>query len=95
MVRIAASPLFSWYAANFGSFDKSYGSLGAAIGFMIWIWLSVTVVLVGAKFNAEVERQTACESTVGSESRSASAAPLAQRGRKTDPIVAPARTSRL
>jgi membrane protein len=53
---IGASVLFSWYAANFGSFNKTYGSLGAVIGFMTWIWLSTIVVLVGGKLNAEIER---------------------------------------
>src|SRR5712691_10044261 len=46
---IAASLLFSWYAANFGSFNKTYGSLGAAIGFMTWIWISTIIVLIGAE----------------------------------------------
>jgi membrane protein len=50
-VWLAASTLFSWYAANFGSFNKTYGSLGAVIGFMTWVWLSIIVVLIGAKFN--------------------------------------------
>ena len=50
--------LFSWYAANFGNFNKTYGSLGAIIGFMTWMWLSIIVVLVGAKLNAELEHQT-------------------------------------
>ena len=62
---LAASALFSWYAANFGSFNKTYGSLGAVIGFMMWIWLSVIVVLVGGKLNAETEHQTARDSTEG------------------------------
>jgi membrane protein len=52
---LAASASFSWYAANFGSFNKTYGSLGAVIGFMTWIWLSTIVVLVGGKLNAEIE----------------------------------------
>ena len=43
---------FSWYAANFGSYNATYGSLGAIIGFMIWIWLSATVVLAGAEIDA-------------------------------------------
>jgi membrane protein len=62
---LAASALFSWYAANFGSFNKTYGSLGAIIGFMTWMWLSIIVVLVGAKLNAEIEHQTARESAPG------------------------------
>jgi membrane protein len=55
---LVASALFSWYAANFGNFNKTYGSLGAIMGFMTWMWLSIIVVLVGAKLNAEVEHQT-------------------------------------
>ena len=48
--------LFSWYAAHFGSYNKTYGSLGAVIGFMTWIWLSSAVVLLGAELDAEMER---------------------------------------
>jgi membrane protein len=54
---IALSVGFSWYVAHFDSYDKTYGSLGAAIGFMTWIWLSTTIVLIGAQLNAEAERQ--------------------------------------
>ncbi len=56
---IAASMMFSWYAANFGNFNKTYGSLGAVIGFMTWIWLSAIVILLGAELNAEMEPRTA------------------------------------
>jgi membrane protein len=63
IVWLAASALFSWYAANFGSFNKTYGSLGAIIGFMTWLWLSIIVVLVGARLNAEIERRTALEAS--------------------------------
>jgi len=62
---IAVSVLFSWYAANFGSYNKTYGSLGAVIGFMTWIWLSVTVMLLGAELDAEMEHQTFVDTTVG------------------------------
>ncbi|MFF8802513.1 MULTISPECIES: YihY/virulence factor BrkB family protein [unclassified Methylobacterium] len=62
---LAGSLLFSWYVSNFGSYDKTYGSLGAAIGFMTWIWLSTTIVLLGAQLNAETEHQTAEDTTVG------------------------------
>jgi membrane protein len=61
---LVASLLFSWYAENFGSYNKTYGSLGAAIGFMTWPWISVIVILVGAKLNAEMEHQTARDRTV-------------------------------
>ena len=63
---LAASALFSWYAANFGSFNKTYGSLGAIIGFMTWMWLSIIVVLVGGKLNAVIETEAARKSTVAS-----------------------------
>jgi membrane protein len=53
---LAASLLFSWYAANFGSYNKTYGSLGAAIGFMTWMWLSTVVILIGAEIDAAMER---------------------------------------
>jgi len=52
----AASLLFSWYAAHFGSYNKTYGSLGAVIGFMTWMWLSTIVLLLGAEIDAVVER---------------------------------------
>ena len=65
IVWLAASALFSWYAASFGSFNKTYGSLGAVIGFMTWMWLSIIVVLLGAKLNAEIEHQTARDTTTG------------------------------
>ena len=55
---LAASALFSWYIANFGTYDATYGSLGAAIGMMMWMWISVIVVLLGAELNAEIERET-------------------------------------
>jgi membrane protein len=71
---IAASLLFSWYTAHFGSYNKTYGSLGAAVGFMTWIWISTMVILVGAKINAELEHQTVADTTVGKP------APRGERG---------------
>ena len=56
---------FSWYVNNVAHFDVTYGSLGAVIGFMLWIWFSVMVVLIGAELNAEIEHQTALDSTTG------------------------------
>ncbi|WP_149536913.1 YihY/virulence factor BrkB family protein [Siccirubricoccus phaeus] len=58
---------FSWYVENFGNYNETYGSLGAAIGFMTWIWLSATVMLVGAELDAEMEHQTARDTTTGPE----------------------------
>jgi len=60
---LAASILFSWYAENFGSFNRTYGSLGAVIGFMMWIWLSAIVILIGAELDAEMEHQTVRDTT--------------------------------
>jgi membrane protein len=71
---IVVSLLFSWYVSNFGSYNKTYGSLGAAIGFMTWIWLSVTVILLGAELDAQMEHQTAEDTTEGPEQ------PLGARG---------------
>jgi membrane protein len=62
---LVASILFSWYAQNFGNFNKTYGSLGAVIGFMTWIWLSVIVILIGAELDAEIEHQTMRDTTTG------------------------------
>ena len=53
---IAASLLFSWYTSHFGSYNKTYGSLGAAIGFMTWIWISCMTILGGAEIDAAMER---------------------------------------
>jgi membrane protein len=52
---------FSAYVGRFGHYDRTYGSLGAAVGFMTWIWLSLIVVLVGAEFNSEMEKLAAGE----------------------------------
>jgi membrane protein len=81
---IAASVLFSWYVANFGSYNKTYGSLGAIIGFMTWIWITIIVVLVGAKIDAEMEHQTARETTTGQPK------PLGMRGARMADTVGPA-----
>jgi len=56
VIWIAASLLFSWYTANFGSYNKTYGSLGAVIGFMTWMWISTIVILLGAEIDAVMER---------------------------------------
>jgi membrane protein len=48
---VAGSALFAWYVGEFGNFNRTYGSLGAVVGFMTWIWLSVQVALFGADLN--------------------------------------------
>lgn len=56
---------FSFFLNNVASLDATYGSLGAVIGFMLWVWFSVMVVLMGAELNSEIEHQTALDSTTG------------------------------
>ncbi len=65
LLWLLASSLFSWYVGHFGSYNRTYGSLGAAIGFMTWIWISTIVVLLGAELNAEIERQALRPATTG------------------------------
>ncbi|MDB5425285.1 MAG: ribonuclease [Phenylobacterium sp.] len=62
---VGSSLAFSWYVNHVAHYDATYGSLGAAVGFMMWIWVSVMVVLIGAELNAEIEHQTALDSTTG------------------------------
>ena len=71
---LLASVGFSYYVANFGSYNKTYGSLGAAVGFMTWIWISSMIVLLGGELNAELEQQTEQDTTVGAP------VPMGQRG---------------
>lgn len=71
---VLASAAFSVYVANFANYEKTYGSLGAVIGFLTWLYFSAQVVLLGAELNSEIEHQTAKDTTVGPER------PLGQRG---------------
>ncbi|HEX2410754.1 MAG TPA: YihY/virulence factor BrkB family protein [Solirubrobacteraceae bacterium] len=51
-----ASALFAFYAANFGSYNKTYGTLGGVVGFLVWLWITNVAILLGAELNAERER---------------------------------------
>jgi len=73
-IWIVGSLLLSWYVANFGTYNVTYGSLGAVIGFMVWMWLSTITVLMGGEINAEMEHQTANDTT------EANRKPLGARG---------------
>ncbi len=53
---IVASGVFALYVANFGSYNKTYGTLAGVIIFLVWLWISNIAVLLGAEFNAEIER---------------------------------------
>lgn len=61
---LAGSLLLSWYLSNFANYDATYGSLGAGIGLMMWMWISAIVVLLGAQLNSEIEHQTVRDTTV-------------------------------
>ena len=71
---MAASMMFSWYVVTFDSYNRLYGSLGAGIGFMVWLWISAVTVLLGGELNAEMEHQTARDTTEGRSK------PLGSRG---------------
>jgi membrane protein len=58
---IIGSLAFAFYVANFGSYNKTYGALGGVIIFLLWLWISNIMVLLGAEFNAELERGRAIE----------------------------------
>ncbi|HEX3663861.1 MAG TPA: YihY/virulence factor BrkB family protein [Rhizomicrobium sp.] len=53
---IIGTLLFGWYVQNFGTYDRTYGSLGSAVGFLTWIWLSVVILLAGAELDSEIAR---------------------------------------
>lgn len=71
---LAASVAVSFYLSNFADYNATYGTLGAMIGFMVWTWVSVIIVIIGAEINAELEHQTARDSTTGPPQ------PMGQRG---------------
>lgn len=65
---------FSFYVSNFGSYNATYGSLGAVVVLLMWLYLSAYVLLLGAELNAELEHQTARDTTTGPER------PMGERG---------------
>ena len=74
LLWVGASLAFSWYMSNLAHYDRTYGSFGAVAGAMTWLWMSVVIVLFGAELNAEIEHQTAVDSTTGAP------LPLGRRG---------------
>ncbi|MEL6752043.1 MAG: YihY/virulence factor BrkB family protein [Pseudomonadota bacterium] len=71
---IVVSVGFSFYVSNFGSYNATYGSLGALIGFLTWIWIMMIVLIMGAELNAEMEHQTRRDTTTGQRE------PMGERG---------------
>lgn len=65
VVWIIASAGLSYYVSTFGTYQATYGALGAVIVLMLWFWLSALIVLIGARLNAEMEYQTRVDTTVG------------------------------
>jgi len=81
---IVGSIAFSVYVSNFGSYGETYGSIGAVIVLMLWLVVTAFAIILGAEINAELEAQTAKDSTVGAP------APIGQRGAvKADDLGAP------
>jgi membrane protein len=62
---LIGSIIFSIYVRNFGSYNETYGSLGAVVILLMWFWLSAFIVLLGAEVNCEIERQTERDTTAG------------------------------
>ncbi len=82
VIAMIGSLLFSWYVANFGSYNETYGSLGAIIGFMTWLWIMTAFIITGGEINAEMEHQTRRDTTTGPEQ------PLGTRGAEMADSVA-------
>jgi membrane protein len=74
IVWVIASVGFSIYTANFSNYNETYGALGAIVVVMLWLFITAYVIIAGAELNAELERQTASDSTTGP------ARPLGERG---------------
>jgi membrane protein len=72
---LIASGAFALYVANFGSYNKTYGALGGVIVFLVWLWISNIVILLGAEFNAELERGRAIAGGMRPEDREPFAEP--------------------
>jgi membrane protein len=85
---LIASAAFAFYVGSFGSYNKTYGALGGVIVFLVWLWISNIVILLGAEFNAELERGRAIEEGMRPADREPFAEP--RDTRKMDPEQKPA-----
>jgi membrane protein len=66
---VIASAAFAFYVANFGSYNETYGALAGPIVFLVWLWISNIMILLGAEFNAELERSRAIEAGMRPEDK--------------------------
>jgi membrane protein len=88
LLWVAASGGFSWYVSTLGDYAATYGSLATVVVFMTWLWLSSSIILMGAELNAELEHQTARDTTIGQPK------PLGMRGAVMADNVGPATVAR-
>jgi membrane protein len=72
---LIASGAFAFYVGNFGSYNKTYGALGGVVVFLVWLWISNIVILLGAEFNAELERERAIDAGMRPEDKEPFAEP--------------------
>ena len=75
VIWVAASVAFAFYVGNFGSYDKTYGTLGGAVSFLVWLWITNIALLLGAELNAELERSRELEAGVPGAGESIKLAP--------------------
>ena len=64
LLWIVASVAFGFYVSNFGSYNKTYGTLGGVISFLVWMWITNIAILLGAEFDAELERERELEAGI-------------------------------
>ncbi|HUF55589.1 MAG TPA: YihY/virulence factor BrkB family protein [Thermohalobaculum sp.] len=81
LLWVIGSIAFSVYVRNFGSYNETYGSIGAMIVLLMWFWLSAYIVLMGAELNSEIEHQTERDSTTGAWK------PMGERGARAADTV--------
>jgi len=86
LLWMIGSLIFSFVIDHFTRLGATYGSLGAVVGFLLWVWFSLMILLVGAELNAEIEHQTALDTTTGPP------APLGERGARMADTVGKAFT---
>jgi len=67
LVWIVASVAFGFYVSNFGSYNKTYGTLGGVISFLVWMWVTNIAILLGAEFDAELERERELEAGINAK----------------------------